>query len=62
MLTSESGDKKDYNDDAEDKEADDEHEWKKFMTNHTKIISFLVILFLIINVEFKIYISRIIFQ
>ena len=40
MLTSESGDKKDYNDDAEDKESDDEHEWEKFMTNHTKTFPF----------------------
>ena len=36
MLTSESDDKKDNNDDAEDKEADDEHEWEKFMTNFTQ--------------------------
>ena len=28
--------KKDNNDDAEDKEADDEHEWEKFMTNFTQ--------------------------
>ena len=62
MLTSESGDKKDYNDDAEDKDADDEHEWEKFMTNHTKIISFLVIQFLIINFDFKNYVSKFIFN
>ena len=36
MLTSESDDKKDNNDDAEDKEANDEHEWEKFMTNFTQ--------------------------